>query len=276
MARPWYKWYPSNWLSSETRLRMTATERSIYRDLLDICYQEGSIPNDERILTNLAAVSRKEFTDAWPEVSKKFVPFADNRLTNPKCVEELARCAEMSAAKALAGRRGGERRARKQQDSSICLDSASNSKSGSASTESKQNSSDADADADADTPLTPQCGASPTWTAFERIAERYPNRVEVDLAAQIWLSYVDTGVIADAALIEIEAGLSRWLESDQWTRDDGRYVPSLAKWLRDKRWLDHPPASAEAKATKRSAKRSSEGIDPNAIWIAPWEQEGAA
>jgi hypothetical protein len=84
---------------------------------------------------------------------------------------------------------------------------------------------------------------------------------------------IDLGTVTEAMLPEIADGLTRWMQSDQWKRDDGRYIPSPVKWLRDKRWLDHPPASAEAKAERRGMKRSSEGVDASAEWVAPWAAE---
>ncbi|CAB4130483.1 Protein of unknown function DUF1376 [uncultured Caudovirales phage] len=262
MSRPWYKWYPSNWLASEARMRMSPSERSIYRDLLDICYQEGSIPDDERTLAGLSAVSTIEFRAAWPEVSKKFVSVGGGRLSNLKCIEELSRCADVTAARVVAGIAGGR-------------------KSG-ATRAAKATSATGTSPAIPVAPRAPLCIApvsmsDETWysLAFDSFIDRYPNRVEVDLTAQTWLFLVEGGVITEASLPNLNAGLDRWIESDQWTREDGRFVPSPVKWLRDKRWLDHPPASAETKIERRGAKRSGDGVDPNAEWIPDWKRDVA-
>ncbi len=49
-----YPWYPKDWRGSETRMRLTLAGRSIYRDLLDHCWEEGSLPTDHRILAGIA------------------------------------------------------------------------------------------------------------------------------------------------------------------------------------------------------------------------------
>ena len=69
---PWHRWFPAEWLSSETRHSMSAAARGVYRDALDLCYSEGSIQADEATLRRLLAVSEAAFAEAWPEISRKF------------------------------------------------------------------------------------------------------------------------------------------------------------------------------------------------------------
>ena len=67
-----YPWYISDWLGSETRFGMNTEERAIYRDLLDHCWQHGSLPTDTRVLSAMSAVTLHQFNRAWPKVSAKF------------------------------------------------------------------------------------------------------------------------------------------------------------------------------------------------------------
>jgi len=32
--------------------------------------------------------------------------------------------------------------------------------------------------------------------------------------------------------------LSRWSKSEQWTKDNGQYIPHAATWLNGRRWED--------------------------------------
>jgi hypothetical protein len=70
---------------------MSAEERGLYRDALDLCYAEGSIPADETTLQRLLAVSSDEFDRSWPRVSSKFEPHPTitGRLINPKAKDVL-------------------------------------------------------------------------------------------------------------------------------------------------------------------------------------------
>ena len=78
--------------------------------------------------------------------------------------------------------------------------------------------------------------SKPTLDSFDEFWKKYPNKIKQEQAASLWLS-----IDPDKKLVEeIMGGLERWLASDQWDR--GIYQ-SPVNWLRDKRWLDHPPAA---------------------------------
>ena len=81
--------------------------------------------------------------------------------------------------------------------------------------------------------------SKPTLDSFDEFWKRYPNKIMQEQAASLWLS-----IDLDQTLIEeIMQGLDRWLASDQWDR--GVYQ-SPVNWLRDKRWLDEPPAAKKS------------------------------
>jgi hypothetical protein len=84
---------------------MTPLERAVYRDLIDHIYIDGSIPNDLRILANLAAVSTEDLAAAWPVVSKRFIPCPDDpsSLTNANIEDEIRRRGEKTHAGSLGG-----------------------------------------------------------------------------------------------------------------------------------------------------------------------------
>ena len=52
-----YPWYIADWRESETRRRLTLLERSLYRELLDYCYLEGSLPDNRKMLLEIAGCS---------------------------------------------------------------------------------------------------------------------------------------------------------------------------------------------------------------------------
>src|SRR6185312_15013477 len=72
-----YPWYISDWISSETRIDFNMEQRGLYRELLDYCYREGSLPADPRKLAIIAGCSTGEFDRAWPVVEKKFTRAGD-------------------------------------------------------------------------------------------------------------------------------------------------------------------------------------------------------
>ena len=107
--------------------------------------------------------------------------------------------------------------------------------------------------------------------AFESFIARYPNRIGIDEACRQWISLVGNE-ITENSLSEVIAGLHRWLVSEQWRSDNGKYIPAPAKWLQYRRWKDAPRPADEG---FRPPVASSAGIDANAEWIPPWKAAAA-
>jgi hypothetical protein len=103
--------------------------------------------------------------------------------------------------------------------------------------------------------------------------------VRVDTALQSWISLISLGEITENTLPDVFAGLHRWKKSRAWAEEDGKYIPAPSVFLtgnerhRGRLWKDQPPEGAEAKAAEGSKRRSRDGVDPYAEWIAPWEEE---
>lgn len=96
--------------------------------------------------------------------------------------------------------------------------------------------------------------------AFDLWIDGYPNRKQIDQAARNWISLIECGEITAANLQELFAGLKRWVDSAEWSRDGGKFVPSPAVFLMGnerhsgRMWKDNPPPSAEAVASKRDTE----------------------
>jgi hypothetical protein len=48
---------------------------------------------------------------------------------------------------------------------------------------------------------------------------------------------------AKALYIEIANSLMNWINSEQWTKDDGKFVPNIVRFLKEQRFLDEPEDS---------------------------------
>ena len=107
--------------------------------------------------------------------------------------------------------------------------------------------------------------------AFDSFIARYPNRIGIDEACRQWISLVGND-ITEVTLPEVMAGLNRWIASEQWRGDNGKYIPAPAKWLQNRRWKDAPRPADEG---FKPPAASSAGIDANAEWIPPWKAEAA-
>ena len=50
-------------------------------------------------------------------------------------------------------------------------------------------------------------------------------------------------------LVEIKTAIRRFMASESWQREQGRFVPHMGNWLRGQRWLDSLPAPNEEPQT---------------------------
>jgi hypothetical protein len=85
-------WYPSNFYASTRTWPFIA--RAVYRELLDIEWDSGPLPNDPEALRSMLNVKPADWRTAWRYVNPKFELGEDGRLRNARL--------EVHRAKALA------------------------------------------------------------------------------------------------------------------------------------------------------------------------------
>lgn len=90
-------------------------------------------------------------------------------------------------------------------------------------------------------PPTPHAGGA---GGFDAIAAEYPRRARMALARKVFDALAPGAELQAEILRSIRA----WSSSEEWQREGGRYVPKLADFLRDRRWLDMPGRDAARSA----------------------------
>jgi len=110
---PMMPWWPRDFIAA-TR-GWTIVERSLYRELLDSQWVNGSLPNDEIELARIAGATTAEFDLAWPRVRPKF-PCNNGRLLNRKLEEHRELALDYRDRRSQAGRAGGQASARARAD----------------------------------------------------------------------------------------------------------------------------------------------------------------
>lgn len=74
----------------------------------------------------------------------------------------------------------------------------------------------------------------------------YPRKDGKKKAEQAWRRIDNKKTPYEAIL----AGLKRHMDSEQWTKDDGRFIPHAATWINGERWNDELKAGKKKKSTK--------------------------
>lgn len=99
---------------------------------------------------------------------------------------------------------------------------------------------------------------------FDNFWEAYPKKVSKGQAKRTWKKLNPT----EQLLGKILTALERAKTSDQWVRDDGRFIPNPATWLNAEGWEDqHIPAQARASpggSTLEDWKRVAEKMEKEA------------
>lgn len=90
-------------------------------------------------------------------------------------------------------------------------------------------------------------GGVPLCDRYRDFVEQWPenNRRGVDLGAQVWASFVDSGEINEENVSSVFEGLARHKTSEQWLKEGGKFIPSIASgskagWLQQRAWKDCP------------------------------------
>ena len=100
----------------------------------------------------------------------------------------------------------------------------------------KDKDKDKDKDKENKAPHTPRTGGG--GAAFERFWAAYPKKVGKQAALK---SFQRVKVPVDVLL----AALDQQKRSDQWTRENGRFIPNPATWLNQGRWEDELESASE-------------------------------
>jgi len=104
-----YPWYTADWRGSEAVAQMSLEEKGMYREMLDRCWEVGSLPVEESLLRRLCGASAWEWKRSWPRVSKQFFE-REGRLHHLKVDEKRPDLETWHNGRKEAGRKGAEKR----------------------------------------------------------------------------------------------------------------------------------------------------------------------
>lgn len=82
---------------------------------------------------------------------------------------------------------------------------------------------------------------------FQKFWNAYPKKVAKPAGEK---AFKALGV-TEPLLADILAGVNRWKQSEQWTKDGGQFIPNPATFLNGRRWEDQVPTGGKSK--KKSA-----------------------
>lgn len=222
-----YPWYVHDWRQSMMRLRLTPIGRYVYRELLDQCYIDGSIPNETDLLAKIVDLPLKDFEKVWPSVSRAFKPNGDGSFYHPRVNDILQDLERWREQRSNAGKQSGRvRRALVERSLNDGSTAAEPSTSTSVTTSTSTTTSTAfDAD-----------------LAFEKLYSRHPKKKERAFAETTFSETINVPEPEKLfALIDVRH--QELCLTEDWTKNKGRFAPKLADWISDRGWTEgvEPP-----------------------------------
>lgn len=105
-----------------------------------------------------------------------------------------------------------------------------------------------DDNGDTEAPVTlPVSPNDESLIAFNLFWDAYPNKKSRSDAEHAWVE-----VDAIKFTKEIMTAIDVQKKSEDWQKENGKYIPYPARWLRDGRWMDSPACVIESKPENRA------------------------
>lgn len=104
---PYYKWFWQDYRANRKVQRMTYIERGLYRELLDECWIEGSIPKSISDLADICGCPEEVMANAWQMLSKCFIEVGD-KYENEKLNSMRTERDQIRVIRSQAGKAGGQ------------------------------------------------------------------------------------------------------------------------------------------------------------------------
>ena len=249
-----YPWYPSDWLNSETRLRLSLAARSVYRDLLDHCWSQGDLPKDERVLAGLAGATVQEFAKVWPTIADRFTEI-DGRLHHHKVDEkrpDLLKWREQKRSAGQASVAAKRQRALEQPLNARCNETSTELQppSSSSSSPTSSSSSKKQTPTPLAAPTQPEREIPDLTEAFAELWDNYPKKGRTKrVACEHYYTEIMEGLTGEALNRRINLVLNpvlaggAWAESAKWAAG---YVQNLDTYLAQRQWDEEPEAAGDA------------------------------
>jgi uncharacterized protein YdaU (DUF1376 family) len=111
-AAPWMPFFGRDFYADENVMLMTLEQEGAYMRLLWHCWQEGSLPNEQKRLAAIAdRCEVQRFTETiWPAVAPCFTKRPDGRLIQKRVEQERAIKDEIREKRSEAGKLGNAKR----------------------------------------------------------------------------------------------------------------------------------------------------------------------
>jgi len=258
MSLPYFRYFPGDHLKA--KVGMTHEQKGIYTELLEISWGQtppGTLPNDPAEIARLLGVPLKRFTPQGPIVLRAWTR-QGKRLVHEWLQREHVAGVAYHNERSESGKKGNEKRWKKSHTLSLSdrLASTKGSPPSPSSSPTKENThtllkkkegggvssfslkKDMSQELEAERTQTLQeyttRRADAAQAAFEVFWAAYPNKVAPGPVKE-WFR---THPVTPNLISDMEIAIKCQAKTRAWIRDEGKYIPHPAKWLKEECWQD--------------------------------------
>lgn len=250
MNRPQaFQFYAKDWLSSKKIATMTLEEEGAYIHLLAHCWDSSdcTLPDDDAELAQLSRMGERWVNGGSVKLRNCFVthPKKPGRLFNARLLEERKKQNAWRKKSQQGGKRSAESRASRSQVAGRVVEGCL--KDGSRVVQPKANSSSSSASSSASSKekkdiLRPEARAchssveklNGAAVGLKQFWEAYPKKRSLGDLEIVWAKLQPDDSLLRTMLSKIDQAK----RTAEWQKDNGHWIPSPAKWLKAKGWLD--------------------------------------
>lgn len=226
---PAFQFYVNDWLSSPKISMMTPMEEGAYIRLLAYAWADPdvSIPDDDTALAQLSRLGEAWFDGAGTKVLACFVPHPKKpgKLVNRRLLHEEKKQRDWRTKSRKGGIQSGISRALHAKGGSVLVEPKPNSSSSSSSSSKKKK------DLSSNHSLVQNNGHRSGFNIFWKA---YPRKEGKGACDRWWQAQKPEDVMLGLMLSKI----SQAMNTKQWRKDGGQFVPMPLTWLNQKRWED--------------------------------------
>ena len=235
---------------AQATVHLSLLEDGAYSRLIRKYYaEEKPLPVDVQAVQRLIVARTDEEKQAVADILKEFFTLEEDGWHNKRCDEEIARYREKQG-KARASANARWNKNKKPNAPAMRSHSEGNA----------HQTPDTNHQTQVIPPLPPAAvgGSTVLPDPFEDFWKAYPKKVGKEAARKAW------GKIKKPAdtLQAIKQAISWQVESEQWLKESGQFIPNPTTYLNQQRWLDEQPTKAKsARATTPQHTNDFENID---------------
>ena len=213
----WYPRYYRDYMTDTAQLSLT--EHGAYALLLDHYYAiEQPLIEDVVVAYRICSALTTGEQEAVEAVLTQFFPVnGDGCRHNARADKELERRQAISARRSAAGVRGGKANAKQTPSKRVAL----------ANTKNKEQREKENRDKKQTTNMQARAAFAAWWALYPKKIGRAPTE-------KAWLKNWPA-ILSDA---EASEKLTAQIASEQWTKEDGKYIPNPLTYINQRRWED--------------------------------------